>query len=136
MLYEVTNQRHPFKEALRQRVSEAGTKLKRKVEQNIDTLITGSGYKGRHQDVCARAITNIFNTLFPLEEADSKRVIIAMSVRNNFTPYAQLEKCGTNCAMYKRTEWQELGSYKLVVSKFFSNMQPPQKISLTNHEIS
>nr|CAD7431663.1 unnamed protein product [Timema monikensis] len=59
-----------------------------------------------------------------------------MNVKSNFTPYVQLEKCGGNCAVFNRTDWQELGSYKSVISKFFSNTQPPQKISLTNHEIS
>nr|CAD7578487.1 unnamed protein product [Timema californicum] len=33
-------------------------------------------------------------------------------------------------------EWQELGSYKSVISTFFSNTQSLQKISLTNHKIS
>nr|CAD7405756.1 unnamed protein product [Timema poppensis] len=96
------------------------------------------------QDVCASkakpvkplAITSIFNTLFPLDVVDAKRVIVGMSVKNNFTPYVQLEKCGGNCAMFNRTEWQELGSYKSAISKFFSNTQPPQKISLTYHESS
>nr|CAD7602389.1 unnamed protein product [Timema genevievae] len=37
--------------------------------------------------------------------------------------------------LYDR-EWQELGNYKLVISKFFCITQPPQNISLTNHEIS
>nr|CAD7463940.1 unnamed protein product [Timema tahoe] len=96
------------------------------------------------QDVCTRkatpvkplAITSIFNTLFPLDEVEAKRVIVGMNVNNNFTPYVQLEKCGRNWAVFNRTEWQELGSYKSVITKFFSNTQPPQKISLTNHEIS
>nr|CAD7459466.1 unnamed protein product [Timema tahoe] len=96
------------------------------------------------QDVCTRkakpvkplAITSIFNTLFPLDEVNAKRVIIGMSVKNSFTPYVQLEKCGGNCAVFNHTEWQELGNYKSVISKFFSNTQPSQNISLTNHEIS
>nr|CAD7454317.1 unnamed protein product [Timema tahoe] len=49
------------------------------------------------QDVCTRkvklvnplAITSIFNTLFPLNEVDANRVIVGMSVKNNFTPYKQ-----------------------------------------------
>nr|CAD7434071.1 unnamed protein product [Timema monikensis] len=45
-------------------------------------------------------------------------------------------KCGGNCAVFNRIECQELGSYKSVISKFFTNTQPPQKIRLTNHEIS
>nr|CAD7193821.1 unnamed protein product [Timema douglasi] len=81
------------------------------------------------QDVCTReanpvkplAITGIFNTLFPLDEVDAKRVIVGMNVKNTFTPYFQLEKCGVNCAVFSRTEWQELSSYKSVISKFFTN---------------
>nr|CAD7404288.1 unnamed protein product [Timema cristinae] len=46
-----------------------------------------------------------------------------------------LEKCGGNCVVFNRTEWQEMGNYKSIISKIFSNMQPPQKISLTNNEI-
>nr|CAD7592377.1 unnamed protein product [Timema genevievae] len=96
------------------------------------------------QDVCTRkakpekplAITSIFNTLFPLDEVDSKRVIVGMSVKYNFTPYVQLEKCGGNGAVFNRTNWQELGNYMSIISKFFSNTHPPQNISLTNHEIS
>nr|CAD7576224.1 unnamed protein product [Timema californicum] len=38
------------------------------------------------------AITSIFNTLIPLDEVDAKQLIVGMSVKNNFTPYAQLEK--------------------------------------------
>nr|CAD7574540.1 unnamed protein product [Timema californicum] len=61
------------------------------------------------QDVCARkakpveplAITSIFDGV------DAKLVI----VKNNFTPYVQLEKCGRNDAVFKRTEWQEPGNY-------------------------
>nr|CAD7409075.1 unnamed protein product [Timema poppensis] len=61
------------------------------------------------KDICARkakpveplAITSIFDGV------DAKLVI----VKNNFTPYVQLEKCGRNCAVFKRTEWQELGNY-------------------------
>nr|CAD7573067.1 unnamed protein product [Timema californicum] len=34
------------------------------------------------------------------------------------------------------SQWQELGNYKSVISKFFNNTQPPQRISLTNHENS
>nr|CAD7201870.1 unnamed protein product [Timema douglasi] len=82
------------------------------------------------------AITNIFNTLLPLDGVTDKRVIVSKSVKNNFTPYVQPEKCGGNYAVFNRTKWQELGIYKSVISKFFSNTQPPQKISLTNHEIS
>nr|CAD7398462.1 unnamed protein product [Timema poppensis] len=70
------------------------------------------------QDVCTRkakpvkqlAITSIFNTLFPLDEVDAKRIIVGMSVNNNFTPYVQLEKCGGNCAVFNRTEWKCLNS--------------------------
>nr|CAD7576769.1 unnamed protein product [Timema californicum] len=51
-------------------------------------------------------------------------------------PFCTLEKFGGNCAVFNHTERQELGNYKSVISKFFSNMQPPQKISLSNHEIS
>nr|CAD7260345.1 unnamed protein product [Timema shepardi] len=64
------------------------------------------------------ANTSIFNTWFPLDGVDAKRVIIGMSVKNNFTPYR-----GKNWAATS-------------LSKFFSNTQPPQKIILTNHEIS
>nr|CAD7574154.1 unnamed protein product [Timema californicum] len=86
------------------------------------------------QDVCTReakpvkplAITGIFNTLFPLDEVAAKRVIVGMSVKNTFTPYVQLEKCGSG------KNW----AAKSVISKFFTNTQPPQKITLTNHEIS
>ncbi|CAG2053885.1 unnamed protein product [Timema podura] len=66
------------------------------------------------QDVCTRkakplAITSIFNTLFPLDEVDAKRVIVGMSLKNNFTPYVQLEKCGGNCAMsVKETRCSQL----------------------------
>nr|CAD7199512.1 unnamed protein product [Timema douglasi] len=73
---------------------------------------------------------------FPLDKVDAKRVIVGMSVKNTFTHYVQIEKCGVNCAVFNRTGWQELGSYKSVISKFFTNMQPPQKITLTYHEIS
>nr|CAD7265809.1 unnamed protein product [Timema shepardi] len=84
-------------------------------------------------DICTReakpvkplTITGIFNTLFPLDEVDAKRVIVGMIVKNTFTHYVQLEKCGVNCAMFNRTGWQELGSYKSVISKFFTNTQPP-----------
>nr|CAD7587539.1 unnamed protein product [Timema genevievae] len=63
---------------------------------------TGNDAKGRSnilegQDVCTRkvklvkplAITSIFNTLFPLNEVDAKRVMVGMSVKNNSTPYKQ-----------------------------------------------
>nr|CAD7433281.1 unnamed protein product [Timema monikensis] len=87
------------------------------------------------QDICAHkarpvkplAITSMFNTLFPLNEVDIKRVIVSRSVKNIFTPHVQLEKFGGNCAVFNRTEWQELDSYKSVISKLFSNTQPPQK---------
>nr|CAD7608183.1 unnamed protein product [Timema genevievae] len=46
----------------------------------------------------------------------------------NYTP--------TSFIVLNDREWQELGNHKLVLSKFFSNTQPPQKIGLTNHEIS
>nr|CAD7435272.1 unnamed protein product [Timema monikensis] len=36
------------------------------------------------------AITSIFNTLFPLDEVDAKRVIVVMSVENIFMPYVRL----------------------------------------------
>nr|CAD7266334.1 unnamed protein product [Timema shepardi] len=42
----------------------------------------------------------------------ASRVIVGMSGMNNFTPNVQLEKCGRNCAVFNRTEWQELGSYR------------------------
>nr|CAD7395497.1 unnamed protein product [Timema cristinae] len=96
------------------------------------------------QDVCTRkakpvkplAITSIFNTLFPLDEIDSKRVIVGMSVKNNFTPYVQLEKCGGNCALFNRTEWQELSSYRLVISKLFSLLQDNVFVMAQNPIIS
>nr|CAD7194211.1 unnamed protein product [Timema douglasi] len=47
------------------------------------------------QDVCGSkakpvkplAVTIVFNTLLPLDGVDAKRVIVGMSVKNNFTPY-------------------------------------------------
>nr|CAD7458473.1 unnamed protein product [Timema tahoe] len=97
-----------------------------------------------HERLCTRkvelmkplAITSIFNTLFPLDEVDSKRVIVGMIVKKNFMPYVHLEKCGGDCASFNRTDWQELVNYKSVISKIFINTQPPQKSSLTNHESS
>nr|CAD7430219.1 unnamed protein product [Timema monikensis] len=79
------------------------------------------------------AIISIIITLFPLDEFNAKRVIVGKSVENNFIIYVQLEKCGGNCVVFNRTEWQEMGNYKSIISKIFSNMQPPQKISLTNN---
>nr|CAD7444988.1 unnamed protein product [Timema bartmani] len=86
------------------------------------------------QEVCTQkakpakplAFTSILNTLFPLDEVDTKRVIVGMNAKNKFTPYVQLEKGGGNCSLFNRTEWQELDNYK----------SPPQKICVTNHEIS
>nr|CAD7416112.1 unnamed protein product [Timema poppensis] len=60
-------------------------------------------------------VTSIFNTLFPLDVVDAKRVIVVMSVKNNLTPYVQLEKYGGNSAVFNRIEWQELGSYNMVI---------------------
>nr|CAD7432005.1 unnamed protein product [Timema monikensis] len=45
VLSDTTNQRHPFREDLHQRASEAENSLKSKVEQNINTLMSISGYK-------------------------------------------------------------------------------------------
>nr|CAD7411476.1 unnamed protein product [Timema cristinae] len=70
---------------------------------------------------------------FPLDGVNAKRVIVGMSVTNSFTSYAQLEIFGGNCVVINRTKWQVQGNP--VISKSFSNTQPPQKISLTNHEI-
>nr|CAD7573805.1 unnamed protein product [Timema californicum] len=99
------------------------------------TIVEINKHYGR-QDVCAckekpekpLANTSILNTLFPLDNVDAKLVIVGMSVKNNLMPYFQLEKCGGNCAVFNRTEWQELGSY--------NNTQPPQMICLTSHEFS
>nr|CAD7433106.1 unnamed protein product [Timema monikensis] len=68
------------------------------------------------QDVCTPkskpvkplAIISIFNTLFPLDGVNAKRVIVDMSVKNNFIPYVQLERCDGNCAVFNCTDWQEL----------------------------
>nr|CAD7594308.1 unnamed protein product [Timema genevievae] len=62
------------------------------------------------------AVTCIFNTLFPLEEINAKRVIVGMSVKINFTPYVQKEKYGGNCAVFNRTEWQELDNYNFTMA--------------------
>nr|CAD7570569.1 unnamed protein product [Timema californicum] len=70
---------------------------------------------------------------FPLDKVDANQVIVSISVKNNFTPYVHLEKCGGDCAVFNYIQWQELGKYKSVISKFFSNTQPPQKSNPTNN---
>nr|CAD7568072.1 unnamed protein product [Timema californicum] len=49
-----------------------------------------------------------------LDAVDSKRVIVGMNVKENFTPFVQEDKCGGSCMVCHRTEWQELGNYKSV----------------------
>nr|CAD7462018.1 unnamed protein product [Timema tahoe] len=72
------------------------------------------------QNVCTRkakpvkphAITGIFNTMFSLDAIDAKRIIVCMNVKENFTPFVRLEKCGGSCVVCNRTEWEELGDNK------------------------
>nr|CAD7264019.1 unnamed protein product [Timema shepardi] len=90
------------------------------------------------EDFCTRkarpvkplVIISIFNTLFPLDEVDAKRVIVGLSVENKFMPFVQLEKRGEYCAVFNLQ--RETVLYPSVALDPF-DLSPDNAVQLLNH---